>query len=160
MLEDLIASSGRHATGFRRAIACPGELPGSLGLEPVGTVQPILPEGTTVIDLFDQLGTGRTLLLLGEPGAGKTITLLQLARELLTRAEQDMEALIPVVFNLSSWGSKTLSIADWLAAELTTKYQVPKAIAQPWIREQQLLLLLDGLDEVRAEHRDACVGCA
>ncbi len=131
--------------------------PWSLGLEPVGAAQSILPEGTTVIDLFDQLGTGRTLLLLGEPGAGKTITLLQLARELLTRAEQDTEALMPVVFNLSSWGSKSLSIADWLVAELTTKYQVPKAIAQPWIREQQLLLLLDGLDEVRAEQREACV---
>jgi DNA polymerase III delta prime subunit len=132
--------------------------PWSLGLEPVGAAQPVLPEGTTVIDLFDQLGTGRTLLLLGEPGAGKTITLLQLARELLTRAEQDMEALLPVVFNLSSWGSKSLSIADWLVAELNTKYQIPKAIAQPWIREQQLLLLLDGLDEVRADQREACVG--
>ena len=131
--------------------------PWSLGLEPVGAAQSILPEGTTVIDLFDQLGTGRTLLLLGEPGAGKTITLLQLTRELIIRAEQDTEALIPVVFNLSSWGSKSLSIATWLMAELNTKYQVPTAIAQPWIREQQLLLLLDGLDEVRAEHRDACV---
>ena len=131
--------------------------PWALGLEPVDAAQTVLPEDTTVIALFDQLGTGRTLLLLGEPGAGKTITLLQLARELITRAEQDMEALLPVVFNLSSWGSKSLSIADWLMAELNTKYQVPKAISQPWVKEQQLLLLLDGLDEVRAEYRDACV---
>jgi Cdc6-like AAA superfamily ATPase len=63
--------------------------PWNLVLEAAGQPQCRLPESTTVIDLFDQLGTGRTLLILGEPGAGKTITLLQLARELIERAEQD-----------------------------------------------------------------------
>jgi predicted NACHT family NTPase len=61
------------------------------------------------------------------------------------------------VFNLSTWSSKWHSLGDWLVAELNTKYQVPKAIAQPWVTQQQLLLLLDGLDEVRANYRDACV---
>ena len=131
--------------------------PWNLVVETADRTQTILSEGTTVLDLFDQLGTGRTLLILGEPGAGKTITLLQLTRELIARAEQDMEHLIPVVFNLSTWSSKWHSLADWLVAELNTKYQVPKAIAQPWVTQQQLLLLLDGLDEVRAEYRDACV---
>lgn len=131
--------------------------PWNLVVETADRTQTILSEGTIVLDLFDRLGTGRTLLILGEPGAGKTITLLQLARELIARAEQDMEHLIPVVFNLSTWSSKWHSLADWLVAELNTKYQVPKAIAQPWVTQQQLLLLLDGLDEVRAEYRDACV---
>jgi hypothetical protein len=131
--------------------------PWNLVLETAARTQTVLSEGTTVLDLFDRLGTGRTLLILGEPGAGKTITLLQLTRELIARAEQDMEHLIPVVFNLSTWSSKWHSLADWLVAELNTKYQVPKAIAQPWVTQQQLLLLLDGLDEVRAEYRDACV---
>ena len=31
-----------------------------------------LPEGTKVIELFDEIGEGRTLLILGEPGSGKT----------------------------------------------------------------------------------------
>jgi Cdc6-like AAA superfamily ATPase len=131
--------------------------PWNLVLETADRTQTILSEGTTVLDLFERLGTGRTLLILGEPGAGKTITLLQLTRELIARAEQDMDHLIPVVFNLSTWSSKWHSLADWLVAELNTKYQVPKAIAQPWVTQQQLLLLLDGLDEVRAEYRDACV---
>jgi hypothetical protein len=131
--------------------------PWNLVVETAHRTQTVLSEGTTVLDLFDRLGTGRTLLILGEPGAGKTITLLQLTRELIARAEQDMEHLIPVVFNLSTWSSKWHSLADWLVAELNTKYQVPKAIAQPWVTQQQLLLLLDGLDEVRANYRDACV---
>ncbi|MBE9125194.1 MULTISPECIES: AAA-like domain-containing protein [unclassified Coleofasciculus] len=116
-----------------------------------------LPAGTQIINLFDQLGEGRSLLILGEPGSGKTITLLELTRDLINRAQQDINHLIPVVFNLSSWGNKKQSIADWLVEELNTNYQVPKPIGQPWVKEQQLLLLLDGLDEVRADYREACV---
>jgi len=59
--------------------------------------------------------------------------------------------------NLSSWGSKQQTIADWLVQEIWSKYQVPKAVGKDWIEKQQLLLLLDGLDEVKAECREACV---
>jgi DNA polymerase III delta prime subunit len=116
-----------------------------------------LPEGTKVIDIFDQIGAGRTLLILGEPGAGKTTTLLELTRDLIARAEQDVNHLVPVIFNLSSWAVKRQKIADWLVEELNTKYQVPKKIGQPWLEQQQLLPLLDGLDEVKAEYREQCL---
>jgi eukaryotic-like serine/threonine-protein kinase len=118
-----------------------------------------LPPGTSVISVFDQIGEGRTLLILGEPGSGKTISLLQLARDLIDRAEQDVDQLIPVVFNLSSWSAQRqpLTLADWLVAELNNKYQVSRRLAKDWVEQQQLRLLLDGLDEVRAENRDACV---
>jgi DNA polymerase III delta prime subunit len=124
-----------------------------------------LPSGTTILSVFDGIGAGRTLLILGEPGSGKTNSLLQLARELIARAEQDVDCPIPVVFNLSSWtptqrqGMKTVpqSIAEWLVEELRTKYEIPKKIAADWVQKQQLLLLLDGLDEVKQEHRSLCV---
>ena len=115
------------------------------------------PEGTKVIDIFDQIGTGRTLLILGEPGSGKTTTLLELARDLIGRAEQDTNQLIPVVFNLSSWAKKRQTIAHWLVEELNTLYQVPNKIAQALVTQQQLLPLLDGLDEVKADYRDDCI---
>ena len=41
--------------------------------------------------------------------------------------------------------------------ELKTKYQIPKPIGLDWVKKQELLLLLDGLDEVKAEHRNSCV---
>jgi hypothetical protein len=116
-----------------------------------------LPSSMKPIDFFDQLGEGRSLLILGEPGAGKTITLLELTRDLIARAHSDVNEMIPVVFNLSSWGIKKQSIADWLVEELRIKYQIPQAIGLPWLEQQQLLLLLDGLDEVRGEAREACI---
>ncbi|WP_424094485.1 NACHT domain-containing protein [Moorena producens] len=116
-----------------------------------------LPEGTRIINIFDQIGTGRTLLILGEPGSGKTTTLLELARYLIERAEQDSNQLIPVVFNLSSWANKRQVISDWLVEELNTIYKVPKEIGQDLLSQRQLLLLLDGLDEVKENYRDECI---
>ncbi|MEM9907533.1 MAG: protein kinase, partial [Cyanobacteria bacterium P01_D01_bin.44] len=115
----------------------------------------LLPEGTSIIDIFDQIGEGRTLLILGEPGSGKTTTMLMLARELHLRAQQDSYIRIPVVFNLSSWQGEPIS--DWLIAELNSKYQVPKPIGLAWVNEQQLSLLLDGLDEVQQQRRSDCI---
>jgi hypothetical protein len=117
----------------------------------------LLPQGTKLIDIFDQINEERTLLIMGEPGSGKTTTLLELTRDLIARAEQDVDYPIPVVFNLSSWAYKKQNIADWLVEELNTKYNVPKKIGQAWIRQQQLILLLDGLDEVQSQYREVCV---
>jgi DNA replication protein DnaC len=108
-------------------------------------------------NIFEQMGTGRTLLILGEPGSGKTIELLNLAKRLIERTEQDLSRPIPVVFNLSSWAIKRLSIADWLVEELKDQYRASKALGAEWVKQEDLLLLLDGLDEVQAEHRNDCV---
>jgi Cdc6-like AAA superfamily ATPase len=111
--------------------------------------------GTKMIDMFDQ--AGRSLLILGEPGSGKTTMLLELARQTIERAEKDLAQPIPVVFNLSSWAEKQFSLAEWLVEELNTKYQIPKKVAQKWVENDELLLLLDGLDEVAQAQRVACV---
>jgi serine/threonine protein kinase len=116
-----------------------------------------LPQKTKIIDLFQQMGEGGTLLILGEPGAGKTTTLLELTRDLITVAEEDTSQRIPVVFNLSAWTNEKIKIAEWLIRELNTKYQVSKEIGKNLIKNQQLLLLLDGLDEISIERRDTCV---
>jgi hypothetical protein len=116
-----------------------------------------LPEGTPATTVFDRMGSGRTLLIVGEPGSGKTIALLKLAEDAIDRIEPDLRQQIPVVFNLSSWARKPQSIEQWLIQELLEKYQVSKALGKTWVESEALMLLLDGLDEVKAEQRNACV---
>ena len=117
----------------------------------------MLPEGTTASKVFEDIGAGRTLLILGEPGAGKTVTLLKLAQSLITRSENNPSQQLPVVMNLSSWAEQRKSIADWLVQELDKIYGANKALAKTWVDQEQLILLLDGLDEVDAKYRSACV---
>ncbi len=147
--------------------------------------QETLPPGTRVIQKFDELGEGGTMLILGEPGSGKTTTLLELAGDLLERAEQDANTDLPVVLHLAAWnqsdrkkygrswfsGSKPQpqKLEDWVIEELHNSpviedltgkdrhYEIERKVAQYWLREQRLVLLLDGLDEVAPERRECCV---
>jgi hypothetical protein len=118
-----------------------------------------LPPGTRVIDVFDETGR-EALLILGQPGAGKTTLLLELTDELLKRAAEDATHPIPVVFPLSTWAEKRRPFAEWLVDELSRtdgSYCVGRKRAQDWVDRDQILPLLDGLDEVKPEHRAACV---
>lgn len=100
---------------------------------------------------------GRKLLILGDPGSGKTMQLLQLAKVLIATAENDPTAPLPFFLNLSSWAHKRESFTAWLAEELHQEYKFSRQFARQLIATKPLVLLLDGLDEVAAEHRPACV---
>jgi serine/threonine protein kinase len=114
-----------------------------------------LPAGPRITQIYDD--ANGELLILGEPGAGKTTLLLVLARDLLNRAEREQTHPMPVVFNLSSWTRKRQSLTTWLIEELETKYRVPRRVGTDWITTSQILPLLDGLDEVDASSRTACM---
>jgi len=114
-----------------------------------------LPGGTRIIEIYNATEGG--LLILGEPGAGKTTLLLELARDLLDRAQTSENAPIPVVFNLSSWAKKRPALSDWLVEELGIRYEVPRRLGQSWVGADRLLLLLDGLDEVASTARNGCI---
>ncbi|MEL7122729.1 MAG: CHAT domain-containing protein [Bacteroidota bacterium] len=113
-----------------------------------------IPEGHSINDVFDAVG--RSLLILGEPGAGKTTMLLQLA-DLILKSYDDTSNPLPVVFNLSSWSYSKKKLSDWLVEELSSKYMIPKKFGKEWVNNQRLILFLDGLDEVGIEARDECV---
>ena len=105
--------------------------------------------------IFDDFN--RQLLILGEPGAGKTILLLTLASKLLGRASADNGFPIPVVLNLSTWGERRLPLDRWLVEELNKRYDVHQKLAKEWVLNDGVVFLLDGLDEVTESCRDHCI---
>src|SRR5262245_57257502 len=121
---------------------------------PDRTDRPLPPE-TKIGEVFDEMRG--SLLILGAPGSGKSTLLLELARDLLDQAEQDSSFPIPVVLPLSTWGEQRLPLVGWLIDELTKRYDVPQKVAQAWIEHDRVLPRLDRLDEVKEEHRAACV---
>lgn len=100
---------------------------------------------STAFSYFD----GRVLLL-GEPGAGKTITLLHFGRDAIVRRFQDMSEPLPVLGIIPTWDAQTqMPLIDWLAAS----YGAPPDAARV-LSEGRALLLLDGLDELGSERED------
>jgi len=116
-----------------------------------------LPAEVKIREVFDEMN--HAMLILGAPGSGKTITLLELARDLIVQVENDssFSQPIPVVFNLSSWAEKQKPFLDWLVDELSAKYFIPHRTSRGWLENNRLLPLLDGLDEIPAAHRASCV---
>jgi predicted NACHT family NTPase len=86
--------------------------------------------------VFDRRDVGGKLLILGNPGAGKTTTMLDLAAVLIQRANDQPDEPIPVMFNLSSWQNEKQSITDWLLSELKLKYGVSPKLGKTWLSEK------------------------
>ena len=113
----------------------------------------LLPLGTKIEDVF--AAAERVLLVLGEPGAGKTTMLLQLVTHLLAAAEADDNCPIPAVFALSAYRDDR-PLSDWLVDQLANNYELPRRLAAQWIDAGRFVPLLDGLDEVDPALRPAC----
>ncbi|WP_313708088.1 NACHT domain-containing protein [Planktothrix agardhii] len=116
-----------------------------------------LPSGINIIHVVRNMASGNTLLILGEPGAGKTTELLRIAEYYLAHAKYNKNLPIPVVFNLSTWQGGQQTLWDWLIQELDEKYAISKSISQRWLKQEKLLLLLDGLDEVKTIYQTSCI---
>jgi HEAT repeat protein len=87
------------------------------------------------------------VLLLGEPGAGKTITLLHFGRDAVVRRIQDPSLPLPILLIVPTWDvEKHNTFGDWVSQS----YGAPEHAAQI-IERGEALLLLDGLDELGSE---------
>ncbi|HEY7334741.1 MAG TPA: NACHT domain-containing protein [Bryobacteraceae bacterium] len=118
------------------------------------------PAAGSVEQVFEQ--SGRQLLILGEPGAGKTNLLLELAASLIGGAKNDNTFPIPVVLSLPGWTLRKTavlhrSLASWIEDELVDVYGLAPAGAEALIRQDRIVPLLDGLDEVAEKWRADCV---
>jgi transcriptional regulator with XRE-family HTH domain len=109
-----------------------------------------LPAGTRLATLLaDRFN--RRCLLLGAPGAGKTTVLLELASDLLDGPR------VPVVLPLSLWSDRHDGLLAWVVSEMVEHYKVNAESVPRWLADESVVLLLDGLDEIRPEWRAGCV---
>jgi hypothetical protein len=108
--------------------------------------------------VLDQVPT-RRLVVLGQPGAGKTMLLIQLLQGLLDNREPGDA--VPVLVSLASWRPKIENLHTWLYRRLSIDYPILRArvpgqkisYGRALLDEHKILLLLDGLDEIPAEDR-------
>ncbi|MFF7021963.1 NACHT domain-containing protein [Streptomyces klenkii] len=101
----------------------------------------------------------RRLVILGEPGAGKSVLLIRLLLDLIDRRADG--APVPVLFSLASWNPSQPLMA-WLAGQLRRVYpdlrhfvpgqaasaDGPGDLAQALLDAGRILPLLDGFDEL------------
>ena len=86
------------------------------------------------------------VLLLGEPGAGKTITLMATTREAATRRLDDPTQPLPLFGLIATWDAyKQLPLMDWLVGSIP---ELKGLEAAKRLRNEEVLFLLDGLDEL------------
>lgn len=99
------------------------------------------------------------LLILGEPGAGKSILLLRFGLGLIGRAEKDPNFPIPILLDLATWKDENQTFEYWLEMNLPYiggSFAVSKKDAKELVKSQNLLLLLDGFDEISSDYRNSC----
>jgi hypothetical protein len=104
----------------------------------------------------------RQLVVLGEPGAGKTALAVLLTLGLLANPEPREP--VPVLLPLSSWDPRNEHLYTWLARKLTEEYPGlgnaavygPHA-AQRLVADERVMPVLDGLDETPLELQAAAI---
>jgi hypothetical protein len=102
----------------------------------------------------------KRLLIIGEPGAGKTVLLLNFAKRLISLAQGNPKFPIPIILDLSSWRDDDADFRTWLEHNLVHsagEFGTTRKHAKELAKSKNLLLLLDGLDEVPESSRDSCM---
>lgn len=99
-------------------------------------------------DILPAVAEYRQLVILGDPGAGKTTTLWAIAAHAAARAKDEPAAPLPVFVRLGELGQGQ-TLASRIQAQLGDLAPFYEAL----LAEKRLLFLLDGLNEMPAEGR-------
>jgi thioredoxin-like negative regulator of GroEL len=99
----------------------------------------------------------RQLVVLGEPGAGKTVLAMLLTLQLLKIWRSRPDKAVPVLFPIASWNPDAEQIEVFLARRLAEEYpslsrrdDQGHRLADLLVEHARLLPVLDGLDELPA----------
>jgi hypothetical protein len=89
------------------------------------------------------------LVIMGGPGAGKTVLAIELQVLLLEERERDDALPIPVLISAARYDSGQ-GWQVWLAGHLALRFSISKAAAVRLVTEGRILPVVDGLDEMDA----------
>ncbi|MBG0853121.1 NACHT domain-containing protein [Streptomyces spinoverrucosus] len=104
---------------------------------------------------YDQLAQGR-LVVIGEPGAGKTVLALLLTLGLLDARAPGTP--VPVLLPVSSWDPLRERLDDWIVNSLAVPhYSGRPEIPRTLLAHGLLLPVLDGLDEIPESARRGAI---
>ncbi|MGX8907851.1 hypothetical protein ACR820_21975 [Streptomyces netropsis] len=110
---------------------------------------------TQLAEGYGRAPSGR-LVVLGEPGAGKTVLAILLALGLLKGRSRGGP--VPVLLAASSWDPVCESLDDWIVHTLASSYYGGRHDIPRKLLDRGLLLpILDGLDEIPESARRAAI---
>jgi hypothetical protein len=117
-------------------------------------------EGGQLADVLALVPTGR-LVVLGDPGAGKTMLMVRLVLDLLARRAAGGP--VPFLASIASWNPAEQDLRGWLGAQLLTDHsalasappsgRTESTLAAALLESRLILPILDGLDEIPEEIR-------
>ncbi|GAA3885103.1 NACHT domain-containing protein [Streptomyces sedi] len=114
-----------------------------------------------LVDVLARVPTGR-LVVLGEPGSGKSVLLVRLVLDLLARRHQG--APVPLLVPLASWAPDAEDLDGWLEQRLGTDYpalgergRTGATRGRELLDAGLIMLVLDGLDEIPGDVRGRAI---
>ena len=120
--------------------------------------------GGELVDVLARVPTGR-LVVLGEPGAGKTMLMVRLVLDLLARRTSGGP--VPFLASVASWNPMDQELWEWLSGQLLVDHPAlasppPDGIAEPTqaaalLAAGLILPILDGLDEIPGQVRGPAI---
>lgn len=106
------------------------------------------------------------LLLIGDPGAGKTTILLYAALNILNKisgssdytkpSDKRLGLKLPLILNLATW-REDRDFAEWYAQNIAHSYNLSPVFVQELLRRNAVVPFFDGFDEVAEDYRDDCL---